>query len=141
MSSDRTVAEVEQTASDVLVSVLAVQRFSIEKAFELVPGLEAQGFLDFDAVAKWSRETVQERLNLAGFRRSEFFDDLFSRRVQEVAKGLGAEGIRGLLRLEARGDLAGLEKRLAGLWGVGPAVIWNYKVLRELGPASAPASK
>ncbi len=121
-------------AADLIVSVLAVQNFSIERAFGLLNALETQGLLDLREVASVTEAEVLRRLEAAGLNRGPFFNPLFAKRIHTIARTLGADGLLDLLRLEKEKDAKGIEQKLLGLWGVGPVVVWNYKVLRSLAP-------
>jgi 3-methyladenine DNA glycosylase/8-oxoguanine DNA glycosylase len=127
-------ADLGKLAADVIVSVLAVQNFSIERAFGLLDGLEAQGFFDFPTVANWSEAEALQRLEAAGLSRGPHFNQIFAKRIRSIAGALGTAGLADLLRLEREQNVKAIEDKLMDLWGVGPAVVWNYKVLRSLGP-------
>ena len=54
--------------SDLIVSFLAVNQWTLEQSFEILPALRTQGLLDLNRVSGQSNEEVALRLEAAGYR-------------------------------------------------------------------------
>src|SRR6266850_2180861 len=82
-----------EAALDLVCALLAVNLWTIEKAFSLKEGLEHEGLVDLDRVAVMSQGEVFERLERAGCRRGHYITGLLSHRLVEVAKAMANGGI------------------------------------------------
>ena len=121
-----------ELAEHVLVSLLAVNSWSLERVYNLRGGLREAGLVDFDAVEKLSIEEVAERLSAAGYTRGDYMNTLMALRISSMAPVLSAEELERLSEdVEAgrRDDANALLRRIKG---VGPSVLTSFWVLRGL---------
>jgi hypothetical protein len=129
MTSERT--KTEDIASDLLMALLAVNSWTLEKVGSLYPTMHANGLFDVSLLAKLEIEQIQERLAAAGFNRGPVLGAMMALRMHHVGLALAEGGAQLLARLEATGDSTGARGYLLSLKGVGPAVVDNYLLLRS----------
>ena len=120
----------EALVGDLVVALLAVNGWSIEKTFKLYEGLEAEHLVDLEAICKMTQPEVSTRLERAGYRRGLFMIDLLASRLHGLALTLAGDGTNELRRAIEAKDGAALEKLLLEVKGVGPRVVANYRALR-----------
>ena len=121
----------ERIFIDLVIAMLAVNRWTLDRAFALNDDLTAAGFLDPAAVRAMTVEEVASRLVQAGYRRGQYMEQLLAVRIAGAAHVLEAEGMRRLVELERRGDKDGIQKFLLTIKGVGPEVANSFLVLRS----------
>ena len=117
---------------DLVVAVLAVNRWSLERSFALLDGLRAEGLVDFNILVALPPAEVQLRLVRAGYGRGEYLVSLLAARLQSVAQGLPVERLNKLIECERMGQIKSVDAILLSLNGIGPTVLTNYKRLRSL---------
>jgi hypothetical protein len=125
-------SQVDEILQDLVVSVLAVNNYSLEKAYRLCGRLQELGLLDVSALAgnPLGADEIRSRLIEAGYARGEYIETLISQRIERIFGVIRQKGsIEYLLSLDCGSDL--VAQRLSGLYGVGPRVISNFICLRE----------
>ena len=125
-------SQVDEILQDLLVSVLAVNNYSLEKAYRLSGRLQELGLLDVSALTgnPLGADEIRSRLIEAGYARGEYIETLISQRIERIFGVIRQKGsIEYLLSLDCGSDL--VAQRLSGLYGVGPRVISNFICLRE----------
>ena len=119
--------------SDLLVAILAVNRWPVEKVYTLLPTLEDAGLLEPSNLAAWGIDTIKSALEKSGYTRGDFMTTLMAGRLKSLGIFVavtGREECECLLRAEAMNSLAVF---LGVVRGIGPAVLRNYVLLREAG--------
>ena len=121
-----------EVALDLVCALLAVNLWTIEKAFSLKERLEHEGLVDLDRVAAMSQDEVLKRLERAGCHRGDYITGLLSHRLVEMAKAMANGGIHRLDELIRQRRIEELDQWLLGIRGVGPHVLRNFKILRGI---------
>src|SRR5262245_43517047 len=94
---------------DLVIALLAVNGWTLDKVFSLRDGLQAQGLFDPDRVASMPHAEVFDRLGRAGYSRGDFMIGLLAGRMSELARALSGEQKAKLRRLVEERDVEGLE--------------------------------
>jgi hypothetical protein len=118
--------------TDLIVSILSVNNFSVERAYALVDGLRNNGLIDPSMLVGLDSEEVLRRLKLAGFDRGEYMNNLFAFRLAGLGAFIGKNGVEAATEMISNKDRQTIEKTLGGLYGVGPTVIRSFFVLRGI---------
>lgn len=116
---------------DLIASILAVNRISLEKGFEVTRGLESAGLMQPELLARVPKSELSEVLINSGYRRSAFMAELMATRIVGCATWVVANGLKDLRRLEASGKREELRAVLLQIDGVGPAVVESFLRLRH----------
>jgi hypothetical protein len=127
-------SQVDEILQDLVVSVLAVNNYSLEKAYRLCGRLQELGLLDVSALAgsPLGAGEIRSKLIEAGYARGEYIETLISQRIERIFGAIKQRGsTEYLLSLDCGSDL--VAQRLSGLYGIGPRVISNFIYLRESG--------
>ena len=120
---------------DLVVSMLTVNNFSLEKVCELRPALEKASLFDVEALSKMSHEQVFGALKSAGYSKADYVVGLLADRLLAMAgtmQSTSADELRGLLQ---PGRERELDRFLLAIKGVGPAVLETFKALRRIANA------
>src|SRR5689334_8002619 len=70
---------------DLVVSMLAVNSFSLERAYGLRPALDAAGLFNPQSIATRTVAELAEALEQAGYKRGSFMNPLIADRLRKVA--------------------------------------------------------
>ena len=117
---------------DLVVSMLTVNNFSLEKACEMRPVLEEAGFFDVEVLSKMSHEQVFSALKNAGYTKADYVVGLLADRLQAMAstmRGTPNGEIRALLKPGRERDL---DRFLLAIKGVGPAVLETFRAFKSI---------
>ena len=112
---------------DVVVALLAVNRYPLEKAWGLLPALEANGFTDPATVPEDIGEATR-KLAAAGYDRG-LLTSLFAERIQRLmaaAKAGQLDGLDGLVIARKKTEAVAL---LCNMPGIGPKAAENAWLL------------
>lgn len=66
---------------DLVVAILAVNRYSLERTYTFAQGLRKQGLFDPHNLATLDLGDIVARLQAGGYRRGQFMSDLFAVRL------------------------------------------------------------
>jgi hypothetical protein len=124
-------SKAEDITSDLLLAVLAVNSWSLERVGALYEGLRANGLFDVSVMSDLTTEEIEGRLNVAGYKRGPVLGAMMALRVHNIALSLAEGGAQHLADLEAADDVQAARQYLFSLKGVGPAVVENYFLLRS----------
>jgi hypothetical protein len=116
--------------SDLVVAILAVNSWSVEKVYALLPALEDAGLLNPGNLADWEVGALKAALEKSGYSRGDYITTLMATRLNSLGMfvtEIGRERCEHVLRAAS---MAGLEASLGAVRGIGPAVIRNYVFLR-----------
>ena len=125
-------SQVDEIFQDLVVSVLAVNNYSLGKAYGLCGRLREQGLLDVSVLCNDppGAADIRRKLIAAGYIRGEYVETLISQRIERILGSIKQRGLTNyLLSLDCDPDL--LAQRMHGLYGVGPRVVSNFIQLRE----------
>ncbi len=117
---------------DLVVSMLSVNNWSLEKTYYFLDNLRAQGLFDPNRLGSLDQDEIVTRLRKAGYDRGTFMNNLFALRLGCLGQSVKRQGI-----LECTNRLSGnvrpdIEVFLASVKGIGPVVIANFFFLRGI---------
>lgn len=107
-----------------LMALLSVNNFSLEKAWLLLPRLREAGLTDPARVATMDMAATIEALTLAGYDRKKL-TWLFAERVKALMAAIHSGELAGLDAAIAAKDKAEASELLGQVRGIGPTVIEN----------------
>jgi hypothetical protein len=117
---------------DLVLSILSVNRYTLEKAYSHVEGLRREGLVEPENLACWTAEGIAVRLKSAGFDRGAFMTMLFARRLSSFGCFVQSEGVKECERVLQSGNPSAIQALLLPIHGVGPNVLRNFFVLRGI---------
>jgi hypothetical protein len=131
--------ERETLLVDLFTAIMAVNQWTVERAYRVSARLKAVGMLDPPTLSRMSVEDVCERLERAGYNRGEFMVLQMAGRMLHMARALENEGVEKIEALETARRLSELREFLLTIKGVGPTVVNSFFLMRELkAPAEEP---
>jgi len=117
---------------DLVVSILAVNQYSLEKTYPYVDGLRQHGLFEASNLGSWDQSKIARQMKLAGCDRGEFMTNLFAVRLAALGVHIQRTGIEVSLAVISGGDRAAIEKFLSPVNGVGPKVLKDFFLLRGI---------
>jgi hypothetical protein len=117
---------------DLVVAMLAVNRWSLERAHALSANLAATGFGDQVMISHIDVPAIARLLDVAGYSRGEYMRTLLARRIKDAAMRFAKLDPSALTEMEGARDVSGLRDVLMQIEGVGPQVFDNFRILRSL---------
>ena len=119
----------EQIYGDVVMALLAVNGWTLEKVSAIRDGLAREALFDREALKASSIQVLAERLHAAGYTRGDYMCSLLAHRLQSFAEVFDDDVARDMkIKLESK-RLEEVDKLLLAMHGVGPTVLWNFKIL------------
>ncbi|MCZ2155719.1 MAG: hypothetical protein LC114_17780 [Bryobacterales bacterium] len=115
---------------DLVVAVLAVNQYSLERTYFNSQGLVTECLADPVSLSKWSADEIVERLCKAGYDRGPFMTRLFAERLHALGLALSNQMTSDISGILDSGDRIAIEKVLMPIRGVGPRVLANFFLLR-----------
>src|SRR5690349_7351376 len=80
------------TWEDLIIAMLAVNNYSLERAYSLRDGLASQGLFDIEHMLSMSAEEIASRLDNAGHKRGGHMNRLLSHRLYSLCRTVDATG-------------------------------------------------
>jgi hypothetical protein len=117
---------------DLVVSILSVNQYSLEKTHAVAPLLRQGGLLSPENLSRWELEEIVARLKAAGCDRGRFMTKLFAVRLASLGMAVESRGIAICGRILSSNDPAAISDLLLPINGVGPKVLRNFFVLRGI---------
>jgi 3-methyladenine DNA glycosylase/8-oxoguanine DNA glycosylase len=117
---------------DLVVAILSVNQYSLEKAYSRIEGIRREGLSDPDSLAHWSPPEIELRLKRAGLDRGQFMTSLFADSLSSVGKYLQTAGIARCQEVLAGGEAEAVKNLLLPARGIGPKVLANFFLLRGI---------
>jgi len=117
--------------TDVLISLLAIYGPSLEKVDSLVPAFRSAGLNSPSKVVQMSHEEIFSALTKSGYDRGNLLG-IFIPRIQAVAQAFEYMGWPQAEKILQSKDIQAIEKLLLPIKGVGPKVVNNFLLLRDL---------
>ena len=115
---------------DLVVSILAVNQYSLERAHGLLRELREQGLTDPKFLEQREPEEIEKRLKAAGFDRGPFMNMLFAGRLSGLGEMIRSKGIDTCTKVIGSRKSDEIAALLKDVKGIGPVVLRNYYVLR-----------
>jgi hypothetical protein len=122
-----------QRIEDLVVSVLAIYQYSLEKTYNLRDDLRREGVFDLDAMARKQLPDVVAALHAAGYQRGKT-TAIFADRILELAQAARKGVLTEALHAWNAGQHDRADSLLLAIPGIGPRVLENFHMLQE--PAS-----
>lgn len=117
---------------DLVISILAVNQYSLERTYVLLQGLREQKVTDPNSLASWGPEEFEMRLRAAGCERGSFMTNLFAQRLAALGALVRRIGIVECEKVIGSRDARAIENLLLPVKGIGPVVIRNFYSLRQI---------
>jgi hypothetical protein len=115
---------------DLIVSILSVNQYSLEKTFAVLGALRAGKITDPTNLARWTHEEMTDNLKSSGCNRGAFMTGLFAQRLCSVGELIRTKGIAHCESVLISGDRRMIEELLLPVNGIGPKVLQNFFLLR-----------
>ena len=116
---------------DLILSILSVNHYSLEKTFALAGALRREGILDPANLANWPADEIAGHLRQGGYDRGNL-NPMFAKRLSSLGLFVKKVGIDHAAGVLATGNGTELKQFLATVNGVGPQVLANFLGLRPL---------
>ena len=117
---------------DLVVSILAVNQYSLERTYALLHGLQEHKLTDPLILAGEQPDELKNRLSAAGCDRGDFMTKLFAERLSALGALIQAKGITECETIMRSGDAKAIEALLLPVKGIGPVVLRNFYTLRAI---------
>jgi hypothetical protein len=117
---------------DLVISILSVNQYSLERTYQSVEGLRNKGLFDPRRLIKWDQKEIADRLKSAGCDRGSFMTNLFALRLANLGAMIERKGIDTCAKVISGGDTGAIEELLLPVNGIGPKVIANFYLLRNI---------
>jgi hypothetical protein len=115
---------------DLVVSILSVNQYSLERTYRCVSGLREHGLFDPTKLGQWGPPDIVEKLKLAGCDRGPFMTSLFAQRLGNLGALIKSKGADRCAQVIAGTNVQAIEGLLLPVNGVGPKVLANFRLLR-----------
>jgi hypothetical protein len=117
---------------DLVISILAVNHYSLERTYQYVEGLRNAGLCDPWQLVKWDEKEIADRLIWAGCDRGSFMTSLYALRLANLGAMVESKGIEDCSKVISSCDTHAIEELLLPVNGIGPKVIANFCCLRDI---------
>lgn len=116
--------------ADLVIAMLSVNNYPLEKTFALFQPLEENGLFDPVALADLSSAEVARKLGVAGYDRGNTMTAIFTERLVSLGRLASSASIESSTRTLASGTAEEVSSLLSNVKGVGPKVLANFFLLR-----------
>src|SRR2546421_12171822 len=89
---------------DLIVSILSVNNYSLEKTYSTVETLRREGLFDPKNLMRWTIKEIEIRLRRGGYDRGDYLSTLFALRIASLGKFVASDGIQECERILRKGD-------------------------------------
>jgi len=117
---------------DLVLSILSVNQYSLEKTYSAVEGLRREGLFEPENLISWSSEEIVAHLKQGGCGRGVFMTTLFGHRLSSLGYFLQSKGVKACEEILRSGDSSAIRELLLPINGVGPRVLQNFFVMRGI---------
>jgi hypothetical protein len=117
---------------ELVISILAVNQYSLEKTYLLKDSLKSAGLFDFEILMNSSAEELEHFLKEGGCNRGEFMTSLFASRLNSLGEFIKQEGLQNFKAKVSNSELDEVSAYLLKVKGIGPRVIANFFALRDV---------
>jgi hypothetical protein len=114
------------------VSLLSVNQYSLERTYESINGLREQGLFNPTKLKQWNHDEFVARLKAAGCDRGPFMTSLFALRLANLGALIRNKGLDSCTKTISGRDTCAIEELLLPVNGIGPKVIANFCLLRDI---------
>jgi hypothetical protein len=117
---------------DLVISILAVNQYSLERTYSLLQSLRDQKVTDPQVLVREGTDRIARRLRDAGCDRGPFMTNLFAERLAALGAFIRAHGIAECETIIGSRDAKRIKELLLPINGIGPVVLKNYFLLRGI---------
>jgi hypothetical protein len=117
---------------DLVVSILAVNRYPLERTYSSLDLFRQKGLADPKQLAHLRPEDIADRLVSAGYNRGEFMTSLFALRLCSLGVLAEKRGTEFCTKIISSADRESIKELLLAVNGVGPRVLANFFLLRGI---------
>ena len=117
---------------DLVISVLAVNQYSLEKTYACKEGLQTQELTTPATLLELAPAEIERRLKAGGCDRGAFMTNLFAKRLAALGAHVRAVGIEQSTSILDGRSRQKIEQFLEPVNGIGPVVLRNYFLLRGI---------
>lgn len=117
---------------DLVISILSVNQYSLERTYRSVDGFRKQGLFDPGNLMRWDPSDIVDRLKSAGCDRGQFMTSLFALRLAALGTLVQARGLEACTKTISGRDTKAIEELLLPVNGIGPKVLANFYLLRGI---------
>ncbi|MFL6437695.1 MAG: hypothetical protein ACJ71Q_08960 [Terriglobales bacterium] len=128
----------ESVWGDLIVSMMAVNNYSLEKAFAHLHGLQQNGLLEPKNLISWKSEEIETQLKEAGFNRGSFMNRQMAQRMSSLGRFLETKGIAECESVLKSRDSSTIKILLLTVNGIGERVVESFFLLRGVGESTTP---
>jgi len=122
----------DSIAENLLIALLAVNNWSLERVFDVRGPLRDVGLMDFETVRALSEDEVADRLAAGGYARGEYMNRLMAVRILSMATVLSTAELARLSEHFREGRQDAIDATLNSIKGVGPSVRRSFWALQGL---------
>lgn len=117
---------------DLVVSLLSVNQYSLEWTYRSIEGLRSQGLVNPINLQMWGHGDIVTGLKAAGCDRGPFMTNLFALRLGNLGALIQGKGLDACSRVISGRDRRAIELLLLPVNGIGPKVIEQFYLLRNI---------
>ncbi len=128
----KTKAAIDDPWEDLVVSMLSVNQYSLERTYESIAGLREQGLFNPQKLTQWEQAEIVASLKSAGCDRGPFMTNLFALRLANLGALIQSKGLDACSKVISGRDTQMIEQLLLPVNGIGPKVIANFCFLRDI---------
>jgi hypothetical protein len=116
---------------DLVVSILSVNNYSLEKTYSRVDSLRREGLFDPTKLAGWTQDEIAVRLRRGGYDRGEYLNKLLASRLLSLGRFVHSLGIEESERTLTNADKLTVGSFLQPVTGIGSQVLKSFSILRQ----------
>lgn len=128
-ATNPTIADVWE---DLVVSMLSINQYSLERTYRSLRGLREQGLFDPKNLMRWDETEIVSRLKLAECDRGTFMTTLFAFRLCNLGRLAEAKGFETCTKIISSRNAKAIKELLLPVNGIGPKVIANFCLLQKI---------
>src|SRR5438105_10117470 len=102
---------------DLVLSILSVNQYSLEKTYSALEGLRREGLFEPENLISWSSEEIAFRLKQGGCGRGVFMTALFGHRLSSLGHFLQSKGTKTCEEILRSGDSSAIQDLLLSVNG------------------------
>jgi hypothetical protein len=116
--------------ADLVIAILSVNNYPLEKTFALFNSLEESGLFDPGSLAAFSSGDIARKLGAAGYDRGDTMTAIFTDRLISLGQLTASTPVETATRVLRTGGREEVSSLLSGVKGIGPKVLANFFLLR-----------
>ena len=117
---------------DLIISILSVNNYPIDKTLKAVKSLRASGVLDVINLGKWEATKIAEQLKNGEYDRGPFLNHHFAERLAALGTFVKSRGKKECEKILDSKNPNEIKRLLRRVKGIGPKVLSSYFSLRGI---------